>query len=62
MGKTSKDAGDAESEVEVESTFRFKEIEEGDVLKALPHLNPNNDCGMDGISAKVLRICTRNLW
>ena len=62
MGKTSKDAGDAESEVEVESTFRFKEIEEGDVLKALLHLNPNKACGTDGISAKVLRICTRNLW
>ena len=35
IGKTNKDAGDAESEVEVESTFRSKEIEEGDVLKAL---------------------------
>ena len=35
MGKTNKDAGDAESEVEVESTIRSKEIEEGDVLKAL---------------------------
>ena len=35
MGKTSEDAGDAESEVEVESVFRFKEIEEGDISKAL---------------------------
>lgn len=42
MGRTSEDAGDAESEVEVESTFRFKEI---DVLKALLHLNPNKVCG-----------------
>jgi len=55
MGKMSEDAGDAESEVEVESTFRFKEIEERDVLKALLHLNPNKACGMDGISATVLR-------
>ena len=31
MGKMSEDAGDAESEVEVESSFRFKEIEERDV-------------------------------
>ena len=56
MGKMSEDAGDAESEVEVESTFRFKEIEEGDVLKALLHLNPNKACGTDGISANVLRM------
>ena len=55
MGKTSEDAGDAELEVEVGSTFRFKEIEERDVLKTLPHLNLNKACGMDGISAKVLR-------
>ena len=50
------DAGD------VVSTFRFIEIEEGDVLKALLHLNPNKACGTDGTSAKVLRICTTNLW
>ena len=56
LGETSEDAGDAESEVEVESTFRFKEIEERDVLKALLHLNPNKACGTDGISAKVLRM------
>ena len=52
----SEDVGDAESEVEVKPTFRFKEIEERDVLKALPHLNPNKACGMDRISAKVLRM------
>ena len=40
----SKNAGDAESEAEVESTFRFKET---DVLKALLHLNPNKACGTD---------------
>ena len=27
------------------------EIEEGDVLKALLHLNPNKACGTDGTSA-----------
>ena len=32
------------------------EIEEGDVLKALLHLNPNKACGTDGTSAKVLRM------
>ena len=32
------------------------EIEEGDLLKALLHLNPNKACGMDGTSAKVFRM------
>ena len=31
------------------------EIEEGDVWKALLHLNPKKGCGMDRTNAKVLR-------
>ena len=60
--KMSEDAGDADSEVGVESTFSFKEIEEGDVLKPLLHLNPNRACGKDGISAKVLRMVTLGIF
>ena len=32
------------------------EIEEGDVLKALLHLNPNKACGTDRTNTKVVRM------
>ena len=36
--------------------FKFKEIEEGDVLKVLKTLDPNKACGADEIGLKLLRM------
>ena len=36
--------------------FKFKEIEEGDVLKVFKILDPNKACGADEIGSKLLRM------
>ena len=36
--------------------FKFKEVDEGDVLKVLKILDPNKACGADEIGSKLLRM------
>ena len=53
MGKTSEDEEMLSPKLRLSLLL---EIEEGDVMKALLHLNPNKARGTDGTSAKVLRM------
>ena len=48
--------GNSEEEEVCEVRFEFKQIEEGDTLKVLMSLDPNKACGVDGISAKLLKM------